>query len=191
MSKDYTTQPRTAVRRQDRAVEDDDWIRILLERAAVGVLATEHERQPFVNTNLFVYDAGKHAIYMHTAGRGRTRANLENNPRACFTVYEMGRLLPADVALEFSVEYASAVCFGEVQVISAEDEAAIALQMLLDKYFPHLQPGQDYRPPVPEELKITTVLQMNIEEWSGKRKQVEADFPGAFIYGEGAAKSQR
>jgi hypothetical protein len=46
-----------------------------------------------------------------------------------------------------------------------------------------LQPGRDYRPPVPEELKRTTVMRIDIESWSGKKKEV-GDFPGAFFFGD-------
>jgi len=74
-----------------------------------GTLATVYEGQPFINTNLFVFDEAAHVIYMHTANVGRTRANVEAEERVCFSVSEMGRLLPADTALEFSVEYAGVV----------------------------------------------------------------------------------
>jgi nitroimidazol reductase NimA-like FMN-containing flavoprotein (pyridoxamine 5'-phosphate oxidase superfamily) len=137
-----------------------------------------------VNSNLFVYDEAEHVLYMHTARVGRTRANIETAARVCFTVGEMGRLLPADVALDFSVEYRSVVVFGTASVIEDEAEAARALQLLLDKYFPHLKPGQDYRPSTPEELSRTSVYRINIEQWSGKQKRVGPDFPGAFFYGQ-------
>ncbi|MDX1688167.1 MAG: pyridoxamine 5'-phosphate oxidase family protein [Candidatus Promineifilaceae bacterium] len=183
MPKDHAALPRTHVRRSDRAVEDDDWIRATLRGAAYGHLATVHEDQPFINSNLFVYDENANIIYMHTARYGRTRANVEREEKVCFTVSEMGRLLPADVALEFSVEYRSVVVFGRASIVEEEAEATRALQQLLDKYFPHLEPGRDYRPPVPEELKRTSVYRIAIDDWSGKKKEVEA-FPGAFTYGD-------
>ena len=43
----------------------------------VGALATIHDGQPFINSNLFVYDEQAHCIYMHTARVGRTQANVE------------------------------------------------------------------------------------------------------------------
>ena len=55
-------------------------------------------------------------------------------------------------------------------------------QLLLDKYAPHLKPVEDYRPPVDEELARTTVFRIEIEEWTGKRKIVPDDFPGAYRY---------
>jgi hypothetical protein len=186
MSIDYAANPPHQVRRTERAVEDEGWIKALLHRAAYGVLATVHEGQPFINSNLFVYDEAAHAIYMHTANVGRTRANVERNDRVCFSVSEMGRLLPADTAMEFSVEYAGVTVFGSAAIVTDEDEARHGLQLLLNKYFPHLQSGRDYRPIMPEELARTTVYRIQIEQWSGKKK-AEADFPGAFFYGDTVA----
>jgi hypothetical protein len=184
MPKDYADLPPTAVRRADRQMPDEAAIRDLLHRAPLGVLATIHEGQPFLNSNLFVYDEARHVIYMHTARVGRTRANVEGEQRVCFSVSEMGRLLPASEALEFSVEYAGVVVFGEAHLVEDEQEATHGLQLLLDKYFPHLVPGTDYRPILPEELDRTSVYRITIAQWSGKRKQVAQDFPGAFFYGE-------
>ncbi len=174
------------VRRRDRAVTDEAWIRAFLRRAPVGVLATADSDQPFLHSNLFVYDEPAHGLYFHTALKGRTRSNVEGGgdqgARACFSVMEMGRLLPAAEALEFSVEYASVVVFGRVHMVVDRDEAMGALQALLDKYAPHLHPGQDYRPPIDAELKRTSVYRLDIDAWSGKKKEVAADFPGAYWY---------
>jgi nitroimidazol reductase NimA-like FMN-containing flavoprotein (pyridoxamine 5'-phosphate oxidase superfamily) len=180
--KDYTTLPKTEVRRSDRAVEDVGWIRDQLHRAAVGVLATVQDEQPFLNSNLFVYDEATHVIYMHTARVGRTAANLASETKVCFTVFEMGRLLPADEALEFSVEYSGVTVFGTAVTIDDPAKAQHGLQLLLDKYAPHLRPDVHYRGIIPEEMKRTAVYRINIHEWSGKKKEVAADFPGAFFY---------
>jgi nitroimidazol reductase NimA-like FMN-containing flavoprotein (pyridoxamine 5'-phosphate oxidase superfamily) len=170
------------VRRSDRAVEDESWIIDFLKRAAIGTLATVYEGQPFVNSNLFVYDEANQCIYMHTARFGRTRTNVDGDEKVCFSISEMGRLLPADEALEFSVEYSGVVVFGIASVVTEKSEARQCLQLLLDKYFPHLQSGRDYRPIIDEELARTSVYRINIESWSGKRKKVDDDFPGAFLY---------
>lgn len=119
---------------------------------------------------------------MHTARIGQTRANIEKGAPVCFTVNEMGRLLPAAVALEMSVEYAGVVVFGRASVVDDEAEAAYGLQLLLDKYFHHLQAGADYRPIQREELARTAVYRIEIDAWSGKQKEVADDFPGAFHY---------
>lgn len=183
MPRDYAAQPPNRVRRADREVSDEGWIRDFLRRAPMAALAMAGpEGQPFINSNLFVYDEANNCIYIHTARVGRTKSNVLQNDRVCISVSQMGRLLPAREALEFSVEYAGVVVFGKASVVQEAQEAARALQMLLDKYFPHLQAGSDYRPATAAELKRTAVYRIAIDSWSGKRKQVEPDFPGAFNY---------
>jgi uncharacterized protein len=177
------TTPINQPRRQDRAT-DDDWIRAFLRRSPFGMLATQWQEQPFLKPVLFAYDQAAHAIYIHGALEGRMRTNLEANLRVCFSVAEMGRLLPADTAMEFGVEYASAVVFGRAVVISDPDEATRGLQLILDKYFPHMKPGQDYRPIIPEELNITAVYRIDIQAWSGKEEVAKEDFPGAFLFSQ-------
>ena len=183
MSKDYLNQPLTQVRREDRAVTDEAWIKEFLHHAPFGVTAMVHNGQPFVNTNLFVYHEAVHAIYLHTAKVGRTPATMAVSPQVCFSVSQMGRLLPAAEALEFSVEYAGVMVFGTATLLTDAADKEHGLQLLLDKYFPHLHPGKDYRAITPEELKQTAVYRIDIEQWSGKQKQVGDDFPGAFWYG--------
>ena len=174
--------PRSLLRRRDRG-KDDAWVAAFMKRAAYGFLATVgHEGQPFLNSNLFVYDDtdGDRRIYLHTHRTGRTRDNLESAEKVAFSTVAMGRLLPAPEALEFSVEYAGVVAFGTGRVVEDEDEARMALQMLLDKYAPHLRPGVDYRATTDDELKRTAVYRIDVEAWSGKQKEVPEDFPGAF-----------
>lgn len=186
MPKDYAALAPAAVRRADRAVDDEAWIRQTLREAAWGTLATVHDGRPFVNGNLFVYDEERHALYLHTARVGRTPANVaaegEGGAPVCFAVFWMGRLLPAPEALEFSVEYEGVTVFGRAHVVADPVEAERGLQLLLDKYAPHLRPGRDYRAVTADELKRTAVYRVDVEAWAGKRKEAPADFPGAFAY---------
>lgn len=156
-----------------------------LKRAPYGFLATVGDGgQPFLNANLFVFDGGDDGsgrrIYLHTHRTGRTRSNLEDAAPVAFGAMAMGRLLPAPEALEFSVEYAGVVAFGTGRVVEDPREAKAALQMLLDKYAPHLRPGPDYRPTTDAELERTAVYRIDVDTWSGKQKEADADHPGAF-----------
>mgnify|MGYP001041476178 FL=1 len=168
-------------RRQDRA-KDDTWIAAFLQRVPYGILATESLGQTFQKPTLFVYSSADHAIFFHGALEGRLPKNLQANPRASFCAAEIGRLLPADTAMEFGVEYASVVVFGPVRLLSDPGEAERALQLLLDRYFPHLKPAEDYRSIIPEELNITAVYRLDVEAWSGKEDFSSPDFPGAFNF---------
>lgn len=176
----------TDVRRKDRQVEDEAFIRALLHRAPLGVMATARDGQPFINSNMFVFDEAAHAVYMHSARTGRTPENVRLGVNVCFTATEMGRLLPSDRAFNMSVEYRSVVVFGRARIVDDPAEKLYALDLLVRKYFPHLAPGADYSPPDDDELKLTAVYRIAIDEWSGKEKWAEQDFPGAFRYGDHA-----
>lgn len=167
------------LRRRDRAVEDAAWIRELLGRSPVGVLGTASGSQPLLSANLFALDRERDVLYLHTARVGATREAVEANPSVCFTVWEMGRFLPAREALEFSVEFASAVVVGRARVLTDGGEVRRALETIMEKYAPHLRPGVDYRPITDGEIARTTVYRVDVESWSGKRKEV-GDFPGAY-----------
>lgn len=183
MLADYSKEPMNEIRRRDRA-QDDNWIRAFLDSGTWGTLATVWEGRPFINTNLYVYDQGVHAIYLHGARVGRTRTNIEQGGPVCFNVSEMGRVLPDSVALEFSLEYAGVTVFGSANVVEDDGEKVRALQLLMNKYAPHLEPDRDYRPANQEELDRTSVFRIDIDSWSGKMNVKEAAFPGAFWFTE-------
>lgn len=190
MPRDYADAAPNEVRRRDRAVADADWIRSFLHEAPYGALATASDGQPFINSNLFVFDEPANVIYMHTARVGRTAANVAASQdgstagvAACFSTFRMGRLLPAAEALNFSVEYAGVTVFGAAHIVETGEEARYGLQRLLDKYAPHLRPGRDYRPITSDEIARTAVYRIEIDSWSGKKKEVAPDFPNAFSYG--------
>jgi nitroimidazol reductase NimA-like FMN-containing flavoprotein (pyridoxamine 5'-phosphate oxidase superfamily) len=185
--RDYATRPYAEVHRRERAVDDDGWIAEFLHRAPMACLATVYDGQPFINTNLFVFDEPARAIYMHGAPVGRTRANVESQERVCFSVSEMGRFVPAPRAFNMGVEYAGVTVFGRARLLDDDAEKERALQMLVDKYFPHLRPDEDYGRSTTEERARTSVYRIEIDDWSGKRKVAEPDHPGAFVYPHSAA----
>jgi nitroimidazol reductase NimA-like FMN-containing flavoprotein (pyridoxamine 5'-phosphate oxidase superfamily) len=67
------------------------------------------------------------------------------------------------------------VVFGRARLLEDPSEKERALQGLLDKYFPDLEPGVDYRPITPAERDKTAVFAVQIEAWSAKRKAVPAE----------------
>lgn len=175
-------------RRRDRG-EDEAWIRDYLAGAPVGTLAVPlDDGPPHLNSNLFAFDGEGPTIWVHTARTGALREALSRVRTVSFTAFDMGRLLPADEALEFSVEYRAVVVRGSGRLVSSPEEKEAGLQRILEKYAPHLRPGEDYRPIVDEELTRTAVYRIDVEAWSGKEKRAAADFPGAYRYEEIAAR---
>jgi len=164
----------TRLRRADRAMRDPDDIEALLRRGRLAYAATTSGDQPFLHPTTFWYDQRARRIYFHGARQGRTLQNVTQNPRVCFGVAEMGRMLPADSACNFSLEYASVCVFGRVRLVEEEAEKRHGLQGLLDKYFPELQPVKDYSPITQAQLSQTMVYAIEVEAWSGKQRVAPA-----------------
>jgi nitroimidazol reductase NimA-like FMN-containing flavoprotein (pyridoxamine 5'-phosphate oxidase superfamily) len=174
MSKNYDLEhtPPTSMRRPERA-QDDAWIREFLGRAGSGYIATRWEDQPFITPMNFWYDPERHEIYFHSNITGRMRANSERYPQVCFAASEMGRLLPSNLAGEFSVQFESVIAFGRIRVVTEPEEARRALYGLIAKHFPGMQPGEQYRPIMDAELARTSVYAIAIDGWTGKRNWPE------------------
>lgn len=147
----------------------DEWIREFLRHALVGHVATRWENQPFITPTLFYFAADKHTIYIHANIVGRLRANADHFPEVCFETSHYGELLPSNAALEFGLQYESVIAFGKIHIVEDEAKKEHALYRLIEKYFPDLHPGLDYRPITAKELQRTSVLAIVIESWSGKR----------------------
>ena len=161
------------LQRRPHLALDDDATRALITRARIGHVATVWDDQPFINVSNYWYDADRHEIIFHSNLAGRVRANSEHAPKVCFEASEFGRLLPSNVALEFSLQYESVVAFGTIRVLADADEKRRALYGMIAKYFAAMTPGQEYRPITDEELAQTSVYAIAIESWSGKRNWVE------------------
>lgn len=160
----------TAPNRQRRPehARDDAWVRAFLHRAEIGHIATRWGEQPFLTASTFWYDEAGGQIAFHSNIAGRVRANIDQHPQVCFEASAFGRFLPSNVALEFSVQYASVVVFGRAGVVAAPAEQRRLLTGLIHKYFPRLTAGREYRPITDQELKRTSVYAIQIESWSGK-----------------------
>ena len=130
MPREYQSVSRTAFQRLPEYQRDDAWIRGFLREAKVGHIASVQDGQPFLNPTTFWFDEEEHQIIFHSNVAGRIRANIENNPRVCFEASELGKMLPANVALEFSLQFRSVTVFGKARLISDTEEARRVMKRL-------------------------------------------------------------
>ncbi|MEW6239394.1 MAG: pyridoxamine 5'-phosphate oxidase family protein [Chloroflexota bacterium] len=168
MPRDYTAQSPAAFQRLPEYARDDEWIRSFLREAKVGHIATARDGQPFLNPSTFWFDEENHRIIFHSNIAGRVRSNIETNPKVCLEASELGKMLPSNIALEFSLQYRSAMVFGAARVIEDPEEKRAALYGLIQKYFPKMTAGKEYREITDQELARTSVYAIEIESWSGK-----------------------
>ena len=167
-------EPINHVRRRERAVDDDAWIRSYLKEAPFGILATENDGQPFLTPLNFAYDEDSHAIYFHAARTGRLFTNVAANPRVCFNVCRMGAVITEGKACSYDVEYDSVIVFGRARVLEDAAEAARGLLVLVNKYSPHPPPAEGGESFSPNQLARTAVYRLEIDSWSGKRNPAES-----------------
>ena len=160
--------PPTAHQRKPEYARAVAWIQAFLRRGQVAHIATVWDEQPFVTPTNYYYDEPKHRLIFHSNLAGRLRANIERNARICAEISEMGRYLPSNVALEFSLQFRSVMVFGHAQILEDKEEQRQMLHQLIGKYFSPMKLGKDYRPVTDQELKRTAVYELPIESWSGK-----------------------
>ena len=173
MTRNYEKQDPAAFQRLPEFKREEEWIRAFLHQARVAHIATSWDDQPFLNPSTFWFDEEQHRIIFHSNVAGRIRSGIERNPKVCLEASELGRLLPSNVALEFSLQYRSVIVFGTALILDDPDEARRALEGLLKKYFPDMQSGREYRAITEKEMRATSVYAIAIGSWSGKENWKE------------------
>lgn len=173
MSRNYENHSPIAFQRRPHLTRDDEWIRSFIKGAKVGHVATSFNDQPFLTPTTFWYDEENHQIIFHSNVAGRIRSNIESNPKVSLEASELGKLLPSNVALEFSLQFRSVVIFGTARIIGDPAEARKMLYGLIGKYFPKMTAGREYREITDKELRATSIYAIKIEAWSGKENWEE------------------
>jgi hypothetical protein len=156
------------IRRTERKVTDENWIKGFLNEAQYGIVASEQAGQPFMNPLCYVYDEGTRSIYFHTSRQGRFFANMQANPRACFNISRMSGIIAHVEACRFDVAYDSVIVFGEVTLLEDPAQAEGALQLLVKRYLGLLGQETQLKPIPSAALARTAVWRLEIEAWSGK-----------------------
>ncbi len=161
----YPISDRNQVRRvAKRGHYDRETVYPILDAARHCHLGFSVEGQPFVIPTLFGREGDK--LYIHGAVQSRMLEHLEKAPQACLTVTHIDGLVLARSAFHHSMNYRSVVAFGKLKKIGGNAAKNHALKVISD----HLLPGrwEECREPSENELKATTVLEMEIEQASAK-----------------------
>ncbi len=168
MPLNYENQSPIAFQRRPDYVRDDEWIRAFLKQAKVAHIASSRDDGPFLNPTTFWLDDENHQIVFHSNVAGRVRSNIEHNSKVCLEVSELGKVLPSNVALEFSLQFRSVVVFGSARLVTDAAEARRLMYGLIGKYFSKMSAGKEFREITDKELRATSVYAIKIESWSGK-----------------------
>jgi len=122
------------------------------------------ENQPFVIPTLYARSGD--SIFIHGSAVSRMLKNLSEGIEICLTVTLVDGLVLARSAFNHSMNYRSAVVFGNGSLVEESGEKLAALKTISDNALPDR--FDDSRAPTEKELKATSVIRIEIEEASAK-----------------------
>jgi len=161
----FTQTERTKLKRlPKRGRFDRETVYGILDEGFICHVGFAPEGQPFVIPTGYARVDDK--LYIHGSQASRMLRTLSNGVDACVTVTIVDGLVLARSAFHHSMNYRSVVVFGRATLVEDREEKSAALLALSE----HIVRGRwaDVRQPTEQELKLTTVLRLPLEEASAK-----------------------
>lgn len=178
------------IRLQKRECTDQAKIQSFLWNAKTGFLGLSANDIPYVIPLNFIC-LGE-SIYFHGASEGQKINYIRQNPQACFTVSEEFGTMTSPIPAHTDTSYMSVMIFGQLEFVTLLDEAAEAMQSMLDKYVPgyYEQPlAKSHLDKYKSSLgSRTLVFKLNIQSITAKeneRKESAMFYPGKTIHHDG------
>ncbi len=124
------------MRRADREVKDKAEVIKIIEKCDVCRIALSDDNVPYVVPMNFGYDYdnGELVLYFHGASEGKKHDIIKKNPRACFEMDCSHRLIEAERAEDYTMEFESVIGDGKIYRITDKDEKIKALKHLMKNY---------------------------------------------------------
>ncbi len=156
---------RTRPRRVPKRVRHDrETIEQILDEAHVAHLGITVDGCPHVIPTLHARLGD--LVCFHGSAASRTMRALAAGVPACLTVTLIDGLVLARSAFHHSVNYRSAMIFGQATPVSDLDERRAALEALVERLIPGR--SAEVRAPTERELRGTSILTMPLTEASAK-----------------------
>ncbi len=161
----YPITPVNRVKRlHERGRYDHETVHRILDSAMLCHVSYVIDGQPYCTPTLFWREGTR--LYWHGSSASRMLRNLSDGEPACLTVTHLDSLVMARCGFNHSVDYRSAMCFGQARLVADPEEKERALTMMVDRFFPNRTAG--LRPSSRQEIKATAVVWMEIERASAK-----------------------
>jgi uncharacterized protein len=106
----------------------------LLSEKRIGVIGMNGDNFPYAVPVNYVWSDG--SLFFHGMGSGKKETILKSEPLICFTVYEEYGTVTDPLPCHADTAYMSVMLFGKVEMVVDFEEAARALQNLIEKYTP-------------------------------------------------------
>jgi nitroimidazol reductase NimA-like FMN-containing flavoprotein (pyridoxamine 5'-phosphate oxidase superfamily) len=161
----YTPTARTTFkRRAERGTYDKAAVHAILDEAFVCHVGFAVDGRPFVIPTAYARVGDR--LLLHGSASNHMLRALAAGAEACVTVTLVDGLVLARSAFHHSMNYRSVVLFGKATEITDFDEKLHALRAVVE----HVAPGRwdSLRPPKRDEVTMTKVLALPIEEAAAK-----------------------
>jgi uncharacterized protein len=143
----------------------------ILAQGHVAHVGFVEEGQPYVIPLGYQFSpAAPDRIYFHGSLASRAMRHMASGAPVCVTVTLLDGLVYSRTALNHSMNYRSAVCFGRGRQVTDSAVQRTVYEAMVSRYFPERTPGRDYAEPTQAHLDGTTLIEVAIEECSAKMR---------------------
>jgi len=156
------------VRRPTRGKYDKKTVYDILDAAMVCHIAYVIDGQPYCTPTSFWREGDR--LYWHGSSASRMIRNQSHGLPVCLTVTHVDAIVLARCGFNHSVNYRSVMAYGTAHIIADPAEKLAAMDSFLDRFF--MNRSKLVRPPTKQEIKATTFVGMEIEQASGKIRDV-------------------
>jgi len=136
--------------------------------AHVGFVA---DGQPFVIPFTYEYNLGApDKLYLHGSPASRALKRIAAGEPICITVTITDAIIYSRSAMYHSMNYRSVMCFGRGRLLESAEEKRRVFEAMTSRYLPGRIAGVDYEAAPLEHLNATALIEVAIEEMSGKTR---------------------
>jgi nitroimidazol reductase NimA-like FMN-containing flavoprotein (pyridoxamine 5'-phosphate oxidase superfamily) len=162
---------RTQIRNHpERAVPEE--ASEILSSGMVAHIGFIEEGLPYVIPLTYHYDGqSPDRLYLHGSIRSRAMEVLASGAPVCVTVTLADGLVYSRKAMNHSMNYRSVVLFGTAREVTDPDIKFELFDQMVQRYFPDRLLERDYNPPPASDLGVTSLVEVQIEEWSAKARR--------------------
>lgn len=161
----YPIDERNKVRRvPQRGAYDHETVHGLLDAGMLAHIAYVIDGQPYCTPTFYWRDGNR--ILWHGSAISRMLRHQAEGVPVCVTVSHLDALVLARSGFHHSADYRSVMAFGTARLVDDPDRKEQALVAMVDRLFPDRT--ATLRPTTRQELGITSVIEMEIEQASAK-----------------------
>lgn len=149
------------MRRKEKEIKDKIIIDKILTSAIICRVAFHDDPYPYVVPMNYGHNDG--SLYFHCAQEGKKIDLIKRNNKVCFEIEMSHELITDDVSCKWSTKYQSLIGYGEIEIISDNEEKKKGLDVIM------IQHGKKENLYNENAVKKVTVLKLKITNVTGKQ----------------------